>query len=93
MILFSERDLARMPDGFIEKLNGTLERGSVALGTQPADIEYGFIIRYAGILSRIAVLKAFLKRKKMCWRTASTGALRMGWTHERSGIRLCGGVY
>lgn len=65
VILFSERDLARMPDGFIEKLNGTLERGSVALGTQPADIEYGFIIRYGDIEQNCCIESIFEEKKNV----------------------------
>lgn len=47
VISFGARDIANMPDGFIDaiRING----GTLTLDTQPADIDGGFIIRYGDI--------------------------------------------
>ena len=64
VILFSARDLARLPAGFIEQLNATLKTGSVVLG-DPADIEYGFIIRYGDIEQNCSIDSLFAEKKSV----------------------------
>lgn len=47
-IAFNERDLKRMPDGFIEKVNA--ETGlDLELNAEPVNIDGGFILLYGGI--------------------------------------------
>lgn len=50
-LLFSEKDLARMPEGFEDKLNAVLSDKGAALHISNAtrDIDGGFVLTYGGI--------------------------------------------
>lgn len=50
-LLFSEKDLARMPEGFEDKLNAALSDKGAALHISNAtrDIDGGFVLTYGGI--------------------------------------------
>lgn len=47
MLYLNERDLARLPKGFEDKINGEVyERAAVQISKKPKDIESGFILDY-----------------------------------------------
>ena len=48
VIEFSSDDIARVPSGFLDKLN-TVAKGKLALSESAADIDAGFILKYGGI--------------------------------------------
>lgn len=50
-LLFSEKDLARVPEGFEDKLNAVLKEKGAALHISSAtrDIDGGFVLTYGGI--------------------------------------------
>ncbi len=63
-ILFSKRDLSRLPAGYEVTLNAALEgRGSLKIVSSPADIEDGFVLRYGGIEEN-CTLKALFADKQ-----------------------------
>ena len=49
MILFSARDLKRLPSGYEPSLNSMLGSGTLKVSGEPADIGYGFVLSYGGI--------------------------------------------
>lgn len=48
VISFGEKDLKRLPDGYLDKLNQSA-KGKITLSDQAAPIEAGFILKYGGI--------------------------------------------
>ena len=48
VIVFGERDKNRLPNGFIERLNG-VSKGKLTLSGETADADAGFILKYGGI--------------------------------------------
>lgn len=50
-IAFSKKDLARLPEGFLQELSKAAAEkgGSLKLSEKPADIEGGFVLNYGGI--------------------------------------------
>lgn len=48
VILFGSKDLSRLPEGFINRLNSA-SNGSLTLSGEAADIDAGFILKYGGI--------------------------------------------
>ncbi len=64
-ILFSKRDLARLPEGFSGKIAKIAEGagGTLTVSEEAADIENGFVLRYGGI-DENCTLKALFAEKK-----------------------------
>ncbi len=48
-LVLSGGDKARLPGGFLERVNATLTGGSLTLAQDSAEIDGGFILRYGGI--------------------------------------------
>ena len=48
VIFFGSKDLGRLPEGFIDRLNSA-SKGGLTLSEDAADIEAGFILKYGGI--------------------------------------------
>lgn len=48
VILFGKKDIDRLPQGFIDKIN-SVSRGKLTLSAQTAAIDAGFILSYGGI--------------------------------------------
>lgn len=65
VISFNEKDIANMPDGFIENLK--IDGGSVKLDTKAADIDGGFIIKYGDIEENCSLESIFrFKYDRLC---------------------------
>ncbi|MEE8886035.1 MAG: V-type ATP synthase subunit E family protein [Eubacteriales bacterium] len=64
-ILFSERDLKRLPSGFGEKASAIAEKkgGKLTLSREAAPVDNGFILRYGGIDENCS-LKAIFSAKQ-----------------------------
>lgn len=48
VICFGKKDLGRLPEGYINRLN-TVAKGELSLDKDAADIDAGFILKYGGI--------------------------------------------
>ena len=48
VIRFSQKDIERLPAGFIDAINADID-GKITLSDEPADIDAGFILLYGGI--------------------------------------------
>ena len=48
VILFGSKDISRLPEGFINRLN-SVSKGGLTLSDEAADIDAGFILKYGGI--------------------------------------------
>jgi len=48
VIVFGKNDIERLPEGYIETLNG-VGKGRLTMSAEPADIDAGFILKYGGI--------------------------------------------
>lgn len=65
IISFNAKDIANMPNGFIENLK--IDGGSITQDTQPADIDGGFIIRYGDIEENCSLESIFrFKYDRLC---------------------------
>jgi V/A-type H+-transporting ATPase subunit E len=65
MIIFSARDLKRMPEGFSEKASAAAEKkgGSLKISDRPGKIDNGFVLSYGGIEENCS-LRAIFDSKK-----------------------------
>lgn len=65
-ILFSEKDLARLPEGFAEELAKAAEGagGTLKVSDTPAKIENGFILRYGGIDENCTLAALFAEKRE-----------------------------
>ena len=66
-LLFSGKDLARLPEGFrdlVKKLAAE-KGGSLTIGEESADIENGFILRYGGVDENCSLSSLFAEKKDM----------------------------
>ena len=65
VLSLSKRDLDRVPADFIKKLSAEAEKlgGSVKLGSEPADIENGFILSY-GLISENCSFRAVVEAER-----------------------------
>lgn len=65
-ILFSEKDLERMPEGFAKKIEEAAEAagGSLTLSKKGADIENGFVLVYGGIEENCTLRAVFDAKKE-----------------------------
>ena len=75
-ILFSEKDLKRLPEGFTEKLQEMASDagGELSLSSDTAPIESGFILRYGGIDLNLS-LSAIFHEKRAKLRDTARAAL------------------
>ena len=64
-ILFSKRDLSRLPEGFASRVGEIAKKagGTLSVSEEPADIENGFLLRYGGI-DENCTFKALFAEKK-----------------------------
>ena len=49
VLRLNARDLARLPEGFLETLQEANPEGNVTLGEEPADIDGGFLLSFGGV--------------------------------------------
>ncbi len=65
VLSLGKRDLDRVPADFIKKLSAEAEKrgGSVKLGSEPADIENGFILSY-GLISENCSFRAVVEAER-----------------------------
>lgn len=65
-ILFSKKDLSRLPEGFAEKLAEAAEGagGKLRISDAPAKIENGFILRYGGIDENCTLEALFAEKRE-----------------------------
>ena len=65
VLYFSQKDIARLPLNFAEKLSVIAEKagGTVEISATPADIENGFILVY-GLISENCTFKAIIESEK-----------------------------
>lgn len=66
-IYFSQRDLERMPDSFLEVIQKTAREkgGSLRLGAEPKQIDGGFILAYGGIEENCTFRALFAEKKEL----------------------------
>lgn len=66
-ILFSKKDLDRLPEGFKAKAASLAKSagGSLKVSDQTADIENGFILRYGGIEENCTLAALFAEKRDM----------------------------
>jgi len=64
-ILFSEKDLARLPSGFADQVKALAAKagGSLKVSGEAADIENGFILRYGGIEENCTLPALFAEKR------------------------------
>ena len=68
-LLFSEKDLKRLPAGFAEAVGKLAEKagGKLVISKETADIDNGFILRYGGIEENCTLAALFAeKRDELC---------------------------
>lgn len=65
-ILFSEKDLTRLPEGFAKELAKAAEGagGTLKISDTPAKIENGFILRYGGIDENCTLEALFAEKRE-----------------------------
>ncbi|MGI6153349.1 MAG: V-type ATP synthase subunit E [Christensenellaceae bacterium] len=66
-IYFAKHDLGRLPEDFIDRLNGALEDGSVVLKGEAKEIDRGFIISYGKIEQNCSIKSLFEENKNVLW--------------------------
>lgn len=64
-ILFSKKDLERLPEGFGENLQKVIPEGaSLTVSTECAPIEDGFVLRYGGIEENCSLKALFAEKQE-----------------------------
>lgn len=48
-LILSEKDAARLPRGFLKKINASLQEGSLTLSEEKRYLDGGFLLRYGGM--------------------------------------------
>ena len=48
-LILSEKDAARLPRGFLKKINASLQEGALTLSEEKRYLDGGFLLRYGGI--------------------------------------------
>ena len=66
-LLFSRKDLARLPEDFGElvKKLAAEKGGSLTIGEESANIENGFILRYGGVDENCSLSSLFAEKKDL----------------------------
>lgn len=66
-LLFSKKDLSRLPEGFAALVKKLAEAkgGSLTIGKESADIENGFILRYGGVDENCSLSSLFAEKKDL----------------------------